>query len=95
MDGPRPGLAGPCPYWDIDTGFAAMLMLLTVVDDGTRRPVLRDLRVHRLPRAAFGIPDSRTPIGAIAIGYPAPDEPSPSLKRGRRALVEVVHRGRW
>jgi nitroreductase len=46
-------------------------------------------------RAAFGVPDAFTPVGAITVGYPAPDRRSPSLRRGRRPADEVVHRGRW
>jgi nitroreductase len=84
----------PVPYWDIDAGFAAMLMLLTAVDEGLGALFFGIFEPAAF-RNAFGIPDSRTPIGAIAIGYPAPDEPSPSLKRGRRPLDEVVHRGSW
>lgn len=86
----------PVPYWDIDTGFAALLMLLTAVDEG-----LGALFFGIFPanmgrfRAAFGVPEAFTPIGAITIGWPAPDTPSPSLKRGHRPVDEVVHRGRW
>ncbi|HEX6967564.1 MAG TPA: nitroreductase family protein [Micromonosporaceae bacterium] len=86
----------PVPYWHIDTGFAALLMLLTVVDEGLgacffgippeRTEAFRD---------AFGVPVEYTPIGAMTVGYPAPDRRSPSLKRGRRPVAEVVHRGRW
>ena len=36
-------------------------------------------------RSAFGVPDGYLPIGVIAIGRRAPDRPSPSLRRGRRA----------
>ncbi|MGH9267973.1 MAG: nitroreductase family protein, partial [Acidimicrobiales bacterium] len=46
-------------------------------------------------RAAFGIPDAYVPLGAIAIGFRRPDEPSSSLARGRRPVPELVHRGRW
>ena len=46
-------------------------------------------------RTAFDVPAAYTPIGAIALGYRAPDEPSPSLRRGRRPLQDVVHRGRF
>src|SRR5436190_6390 len=41
------------------------------------------------------VPSEYTPIGCIALGYGAPDEPSPSLKRGRRPVADVVHRGRF
>jgi nitroreductase len=86
----------PVPYWHIDTGMAALLMLLTTVDHGlgacffgippTRISALRD---------TFGVPPQFTPIGAISVGYPAPDRKSPSLARGRRPVEEVVHRGHW
>lgn len=82
------------PYWHIDTGFAALLMLLTAVDEGLGA-VFFGLHDHDAFREAFGVPSAYTPIGAIAVGYPAPDEPSPSLKRGRRSVEEVVHRARW
>lgn len=84
----------PVPYWHIDTGFASMLMLLTAVDEGLGALFFGIFRPEEI-REAFGVPGSYTPIGAIAIGYPAPDEPSPSLERGRRALDDVVHRGHW
>lgn len=84
----------PMPYWHIDTGFAAMLMLLTAVDAGLGALFFG---IFDLPafRAAFGVPEAYEPIGAIALGYPLPDRPSASLRRGRRPGAAVVHRGRW
>jgi nitroreductase len=86
----------PVPYWDIDTGMAALLMLLTVTDEdlgacffGIPPDVIAPFR------AEFGVPDDYTPIGALSIGHRAEDRPSPSLKRGRRSTDEVVHRSRW
>ncbi|MBB5870566.1 nitroreductase [Allocatelliglobosispora scoriae] len=86
----------PVPYWDIDTGMAALLMLLTAVDEGLGAcffgvppECMDDFR------AAFGVPAAYTPIGAVSVGYRAPDRKSPSLKRGRRGIAEVVHRGEW
>lgn len=86
----------PVPYWDVDTGFAALLMLLTAVDEGLGACFF-GIPSGRLDafRDAFGVPGRFTPVGALAIGYPASDPPSPSLRRGRRALDEVVHHGRW
>jgi nitroreductase len=86
----------PVPYWHIDAGMAALMMLLTVVDEGLGAcffgiPPERTAAY----RSAFGVPEGFTPIGAITVGYPAPDWRSPSLKRGRRGLDQVVHRGRW
>jgi nitroreductase len=87
----------PVPYWDIDTGMAALLILLTVVDEGLAAcffGVQPDR--HAAFRTAFGVPDEYTPIGCISVGYAgSEDRRSPSLKRGRRGLSEVVHRGQW
>lgn len=41
------------------------------------------------------IPAEVTPVGVIALGYRAPDVPSPSLKRGRKADTEYIHREHW
>jgi nitroreductase len=84
----------PVPYWHIDAGFSALLMLLSTVDEQLGALFFGIFRPD-LFRAEFGIPDTYSPIGAIALGYPAPDEPSPSLARGRRPLSDVVHRGQW
>jgi len=84
----------PTPYWLVDTGFAAMAILLTAVDAGLGALFFGIFDIPRF-RAAFSVPDDYHPIGAILVGHPAPDRPSGSLKRGRRPLEDVVHRGRW
>lgn len=86
----------PVPYWDIDTGMAALLVLQTVTDEGLGACFfgIPGDRWHRV-RAEFGIPEEYTPIGAITIGHRAPDQASPSLKRGRKPLDAVVHRSCW
>src|SRR5215213_2429258 len=64
----------PIPYWYIDTGFAALLMLLTAVDAGLGG-LFFGIFPNRMAafRTAFGVPDAYTPIGAITVGWPAPD----------------------
>lgn len=86
----------PAPYWDIDTGMAALLMLLTVVDEGLGACFfgIPPEQVGGF-RAEFGVPDDHKPIGVISIGHRAEDRKSPSLRRGRRDLDTVVHRGGW
>lgn len=86
----------PAPYWDIDTGMATLLMLLTVTDErlggcffGIPPETVASFRTE------FDVPEDYTPIGAVALGHRAPDRPSPSLRRGRRSVDEVVHRGHW
>jgi nitroreductase len=87
----------PVPYWDIDTGMAALLIMLTVVDEELAAcffGVPPD-RIARF-RTTFGVPVEYSPIGCIAVGYAgAEDVRSPSLRRGRRGIEAVVHRGRW
>ena len=85
----------PVPFWHIDTGMAALLILLTVVDEG-----LGALYFGIVPEAVgpfretFGIPDDHEPIGAIAIGHNA--EPAPrDLKSRRRSPTDVIHYGQW
>lgn len=84
----------PVPYWFIDTGFASLLMLLTAVDAGLGA-VFIGIPNTAAVCAAFGVPAEYTPIGAIPLGYRAPDQLSPSLKRGRKPVEDVVHRNRW
>lgn len=86
----------PIPYWDVDTGMAAMVMLLAAVDEQFGAcffgvPPQRSTAVL----AAFGIPSDRRLVGVISLGYPGADRRSPSLRRGRRPLTEVAHDGRF
>ncbi|WP_022923731.1 nitroreductase family protein [Serinicoccus marinus] len=86
----------PVPYWDVDTGMAALLMLLTAVDEGLGGlffGVPADRQEATLD--ALGAPPDRRIVGAVAMGYAAPDRPSPSLRRGRRPVGEVAHEGRF
>jgi nitroreductase len=86
----------PVPYWHVDAGFAALMILLTAVDEGLGAcffgiPPERTATF----RVAFDVPEEHTPVGAITVGYAVPDRRSPSLRRGRRTVEQVVHRGRW
>jgi nitroreductase len=87
--------AWPAPYWLIDTAFATMLLLLGAVEEGLGALFFR---THGDPgelRAAFGVPPGWDPLGAVALGWPAPLEAAPRRRRGRRSQDEVVHRGNW
>jgi len=88
----------PVPYWDIDTGFVALLMLLTAVDEGVGALLFGIPPGLIAPfRQQFGVPASYLPIGAVAIGHPDPahDQGGSSRVIRRRSLDELVHRGRW
>jgi nitroreductase len=85
----------PVPYWDIDTGMASLLILLGAVDRGLAGCFFGvPAEAHQEVKQTFGIPERLSVIGVISLGYPAPDRKSPSLKRGRRPVSEVVSWGR-
>jgi nitroreductase len=84
----------PVPFWYIDTGFAALLVLLTAVDAGLGA-LFFGISDPSAFRSAYGIPAAYEPIGAIVIGYPAPARRSGSLKRGHRSPTQIIHRGTW
>jgi nitroreductase len=84
----------PVPYWHMDIGCSVMIVLLAAVDEGLDAGFAGAHDLDAL-RALLGIPAEVTPVGVIPIGYRAPDTPSPSLKRGRKAEAEFVHRERW
>lgn len=87
----------PVPFWDTDVAMASMILLLAAQERevgalffGVPAPA------HEAVKAALGIPERLRIVGVIALGYPDPDEPnprSPSLRRGRRRLADIVHRG--
>ncbi len=86
------------PYWHLDTAMAALLVLLTAVDEGLGACFF-GIPVERVDAAcsALGIPTTYDPIGVVALGHPDPatrTTGSPT-RRARRPLDEVVHRGRW
>lgn len=86
----------PVPYWDVDTGMAALLMLLTAVDEGLGALFFGvPPQQHDAVRMTFGIPAGRRVVGVVSMGYAVPHHRSRSLRRGRRPLGEVAHRGRF
>jgi|SRR5437867_1161523 len=86
----------PVPYWIFDAGCSSLLILLTAVDEGLAAYFAGAFRPDLL-RNELGIPANFVPVGIVSIGYPnySKNIPSPSLKRGRRSLIEVVHYERW
>ncbi len=89
----------PVPYWDIDTGMAALLMLLTAVDEGLGGLFFGvPPESHEDVHEAFAIPHDRSIVGVVALGRPAEAAASASgspSRRPRRQLSEVVHAGRF
>ena len=88
----------PAPYWDIDTGMAALLVLLTAVDEGLGACFF-GVPTDRIDafKQEFGVPADHHPIGAITLGHPAPVDRVGGSARTRPRLTteQVVHRGGW
>lgn len=84
----------PAPYWDVDTGMAALLILQTAVDAGLGACFFGvPLKRFDHYRKAFGVPEDFKPIGAVSIGYSS--EPPRDLRSHRKPADEVIHYGRW
>jgi nitroreductase len=84
----------PVPYWHTDAGCALMLILLAAVNEGLAGAFVGVWDQKGL-QDLLGIPGHFLPIGIAMIGHAAPDVPSPSLKRGRRKLEDVLHWEHW
>ena len=85
----------PVPFWHIDTGMAALLILQTAVDEGLGAVYFGIVPEAVAPfRSGFGVPGDQEPIGAIAIGYDAEQEKR-DLRSRRRNMDDLVHYGRW
>ena len=87
----------PVPYWQIDTAFATMLLLLAIEDAGLGALFFGVFRNGEKLLAELDVPGGYDLIGAVAIGYRREDDDGPgrSAERPRRSLEEIVHRGGW
>jgi len=84
----------PTPYWFFDIGCVCMLIFLAAVDKGLAAAFTGVFRVDQM-KQLLGIPNHFHPVGVLSLGYAAKDVKSPSLKRGRRSINEVVHYEHW
>ncbi len=86
------------PYWHVDAGMAALLILQTAVDEGLGG-CLFGLPPDRIQafRAEFGVPDEYSPVGAVTLGHPeaSAQASGSATRRPRVPLEELVHRGQW
>lgn len=87
--------AWPVPYWWVDAGMAVEHLLLGAVDVGLGACFFGVFDHEAAVLAALGVPDGWRPVGTVALGHPADDEPGRSASRPRPSLDEVIHRGRW
>ena len=86
----------PVPYWDTDVAMGAMIILLGAIDAGLGALFFGvPAEGHARVREAFDIPGDRRIVGVVGLGQPLPHPRSPSLRRGRRGVDEVLHLGRY
>ncbi len=84
------------PYWLVDAAFATMLFLLGLEQEGLGALFFALQRPAGPLLQELGVPAGWEPLGAVALGWPSPDDkPSRSASRPRKGLAEVVHRGTW
>jgi nitroreductase len=86
----------PVPFWHIDTGMVALLMLLKAVDEGLGALFI-GMQPEVIPafRAEFGVPDDHDVVGVVCFGHTDPANPKRDLSGRRRSTADVVHHGRW
>ena len=90
----------PVPYWHVDAGKAAMLVILAAIDEGLATAVFGfpDERLAAV-RGLLRLPDDVTPVEAITIGYAGDDTVSDRKSsrgtRPRKPLDELVHWQSW
>ena len=86
----------PVPYWFVDAGMAALLVLQTAVDEGLGACFFGIPADHLDTfREAFGVPASHAPVGAITVGHRVADVGAAGSPARRERRTDVVHRGRW
>lgn len=86
----------PIPYWDTDVAMGAMLLLLGAVEAGLGGLFFGvPAEGHDAVKEALGIPGDRRIVGVVALGRELPHPKSPSLRRGRRPVEDVLHFGRF
>jgi nitroreductase len=83
------------PYWWVDGGMAVQTLLLGAVGAGLGALFFGLFEKERAVLDALGVPAGWRALGAVALGWPAPDEAGRSVSRGRPPLDRVVRRGGW
>ncbi|MBE7189625.1 nitroreductase family protein [Jatrophihabitans endophyticus] len=83
----------PVPFWDVDTGMAALLLLLAAHDHGLAASFF-GVPGSRWPALAevFRVPSGLRPVGVVSVGHPAAGTPA-ARHRGRRPLQDVLAYG--
>ena len=90
----------PVPYWYVDAGKAAMLVLLAAIDEGLAAGVF-GVPAERMEqfRELLALPDDVAVVEVITLGHAAEDtvsgERSSRGTRPRKSLDELIRWERW
>jgi nitroreductase len=90
----------PVPYWHVDAGKAAMLVMLAAIDEGLAAGVF-GFPAERTPqvRELLKLPPDVTPVEAITLGRPGTDDVSDRASsrgtRPRKPLDELIRWEGW
>jgi len=88
--------AWPVPYWFVDVGQGALLILLAAEDAGLGACFLGNFRGEGRLRQALGVPEDRRYAGAVLVGKAGSDDPpSSSVARPSKTVRDRFHRARW
>ena len=92
----RTEAAWPVPYWHGDAAFSVMTLLLGAASAGLGACFLGNFRSETSVLASLGVPEGWRLFGAVALGYPAGDDPrSTSLDRRPPGAMTRLHWGAW
>jgi FMN reductase [NAD(P)H] len=84
----------PTPYWWVDIGMTAMIVMLAAHDAGLAAGFAGPQDIPGL-KAILGLPGDFHPIGVIPVGRPLIDKRSPSLGRGWVPFEDYARWDRW
>jgi nitroreductase len=90
----------PVPYWHVDAGKAAMLVLLAAIEEGLAAGVFGiDGEGQQRVRGLLGLPDDVALVEVITLGYAGEDTASDRLSsrgtRPRKPLDDLVRWETW
>jgi FMN reductase [NAD(P)H] len=93
-------ISWPVPYWHVDAGKAAMLVILAAIDEGLAAGVF-GVPAERMPRVRelLGLPPDVAIVEVVTLGHAADDTASDRYSsrgtRPRKPLDELVHWEAW
>ena len=82
----RYGARGASKYVYMDVAFAALLFMLSAIDEGLATGIIGDFHEEHV-QAVLGLPPHITPVGMIILGYGS----EPPQARKWRPVKEIIH----